>query len=92
MLKAGTITLASALQIGFITLTVVVWTVLAVDSWQMDQTERVRPRDDITPALLDLQKRQHRARVEWCRIWIDDGDRQALCLRDALMAYQQAVE
>jgi hypothetical protein len=79
-------------QVGVIATAAVVWAVLAIDSWQMDQVEKVVPRDGITPALLDLAKREHRARAEWCRMWVDSSEKRTACLQEALITYQEAVE
>ena len=63
--------------------------ILAIDFAADD--EGVTPREDLPPAVVDMERRLHHARVGWCAAWADKGRVQE-CKDVSLLAFKEAVE
>lgn len=63
--------------------------ILAIDFAADD--EGVTPREGLPPAVVDMERRLHRARVGWCAAWADKGRVQE-CKDVSLLAFKEAVE
>jgi len=63
--------------------------ILAIDFAADD--EGVTPREDLPPAVVDMERRLHHARIGWCAAWADKGRVQE-CKDVSLLAFKEAVE
>jgi len=55
------------------------------------EDDDVTPRAGMTPAIVDLHRRMHRAREGWCAAWADKGKVQE-CKDQSLLEYREMVE
>ena len=63
--------------------------ILAIDFAADD--EGVTPREGLPPAVVDMERRLHHARIGWCAAWADKGRVQE-CKDVSLLAFKEAVE
>jgi hypothetical protein len=54
--------------------------------WEKTHEIKLTPRPGITPGEVDLARKMHAARVEWCQEWADSGR-----LGDCIMHSEEAM-